>query len=147
MCQQPLQKRWNVQGRDQRLQLFMCCGLRWEDLRDRWAHANSCLLLTSCLGVINLQSFSSGKFLYLITEGANCAGEGNNISRGVVKIFLKLATFSSTLLTDVYECASNPCKNGGTCKDGINGFNCSCAAGYDGKTCETGELTRIYVLS
>ena len=28
-----------------------------------------------------------------------------------------------------HECASNPCKNGGTCKDGINSFTCTCAAG------------------
>ena len=70
VCQQPLQKRWNVQGRDQRLQLFMCCGLRWQDLRDRWAHTNLCHILTSCLGEINLHSFSSGKFLYLIAQGS-----------------------------------------------------------------------------
>ena len=30
-------------------------------------------------------------------------------------------------------CKSNPCQNGGTCKDGA----CSCATGYSGKMCET----------
>ena len=29
-------------------------------------------------------------------------------------------------------CQSNPCKNGGTCKDGA----CSCEPGFSGKTCE-----------
>lgn len=38
---------------------------------------------------------------------------------------------------DVDECASNPCQNGGTCKDGINSFTCQCPPGYTGIQCET----------
>merc|ERR1712072_752637 len=38
---------------------------------------------------------------------------------------------------NIDECAPNPCKNGGTCKDGVNSFTCTCAAGYSGDTCET----------
>ena len=34
---------------------------------------------------------------------------------------------------------SNPCVNGGTCKEGINGYNCSCPAGYIGASCEKGK--------
>jgi len=29
-----------------------------------------------------------------------------------------------------------PCKNNGTCKDGINSYSCQCANGYDGSDCE-----------
>uniref|UniRef100_A0A8C7YEY0 Sushi, nidogen and EGF-like domain-containing protein 1 n=1 Tax=Oryzias sinensis TaxID=183150 RepID=A0A8C7YEY0_9TELE len=39
---------------------------------------------------------------------------------------------------DVDECASNPCQNGGTCKDHTNSFSCECPAGYTGLQCETG---------
>jgi len=45
-----------------------------------------------------------------------------------------------TLFPDVDECASNPCRNSGTCVDLIDGYNCSCAAGYTGVKCETGKL-------
>ncbi|XP_041862481.1 sushi, nidogen and EGF-like domain-containing protein 1 isoform X2 [Melanotaenia boesemani] len=38
---------------------------------------------------------------------------------------------------DVDECASNPCQNGGTCKDQINSFICECPPGYTGIHCET----------
>ena len=31
--------------------------------------------------------------------------------------------------TEVIECDSNPCQNGGFCKDHVNGYNCSCVSG------------------
>ena len=41
-------------------------------------------------------------------------------------------------VTDINECDSNPCQNGGTCTDGVNGYTCGCADGYTGTHCETG---------
>ena len=43
------------------------------------------------------------------------------------------------LKTDIDDCASHPCKNNGSCSDRVNGFNCSCAAGFNGTQCETGH--------
>ena len=40
---------------------------------------------------------------------------------------------------DIDECASNPCQNGATCTDGVNGFSCSCAPGFSGELCELGK--------
>ncbi|CAH1271145.1 CRB2 [Branchiostoma lanceolatum] len=40
---------------------------------------------------------------------------------------------------DVDECASDPCQNGGTCEDEVNGYTCTCAEGYVGDHCETGK--------
>lgn len=37
---------------------------------------------------------------------------------------------------DIDECASLPCKNNGTCYDGMNSFVCECAEGFTGTTCE-----------
>ncbi|XP_017095248.2 cubilin homolog [Drosophila bipectinata] len=47
----------------------------------------------------------------------------------------------STLLTLVYnlaqdECQGSPCKNGGTCYDAYKAFQCVCASGWQGPTCE-----------
>ena len=49
-------------------------------------------------------------------------------------------TFESIFSTpDIDECASSPCQNGGTCTDMVDGYNCTCAAGYDGENCEYGS--------
>ena len=39
--------------------------------------------------------------------------------------------------TDINECSSNSCSNNGTCSDLINGYRCSCAAGFTGINCQT----------
>lgn len=43
-------------------------------------------------------------------------------------------------LTDIDECSSGPCQNGGTCLDQINNFECLCVTGYTGHQCETGII-------
>jgi surface protein len=36
---------------------------------------------------------------------------------------------------DIDDCASNPCKNNGTCTDDVGLYNCTCTVGYKGKNC------------
>ncbi|XP_039297622.1 uncharacterized protein LOC111045476 isoform X2 [Nilaparvata lugens] len=38
--------------------------------------------------------------------------------------------------TDIDECASDPCLNGGTCIDEVDAFFCECRNGFKGETCE-----------
>jgi len=45
------------------------------------------------------------------------------------------------IFSDIDECSSNPCQNLGTCNGGVNMYTCTCAAGYTGDNCETGEIT------
>ena len=40
--------------------------------------------------------------------------------------------------TDIDECDSNPCQNNGTCNDEVNGYTCTCAAGFTGTECAIG---------
>lgn len=41
--------------------------------------------------------------------------------------------------SDIDECALIPCKNGGSCTDGINEYSCACVPGYTGSDCEISE--------
>ena len=43
------------------------------------------------------------------------------------------------LIADIDNCLVEPCKNGGVCKDLRAAFSCTCAPGYTGDTCETGD--------
>ncbi|KAM4712992.1 protein jagged-2b isoform 2-T2 [Anableps anableps] len=37
---------------------------------------------------------------------------------------------------NINDCISNPCKNGGTCIDGLNSFQCFCPDGWEGQLCD-----------
>ncbi len=53
-----------------------------------------------------------------------------------LNIIISLSLF---VLTDIDDCQSNPCQNGGTCIDEINSFVCLCLPSYGGATCEKGN--------
>ncbi len=43
----------------------------------------------------------------------------------------------SSCEVQIDECQSQPCLHGGSCHDHINGFSCTCLAGFQGERCET----------
>ena len=47
-----------------------------------------------------------------------------------------------TLITDIDECASYPCDNGGNCTDLADGYECSCLPGFTGSDCESSMLSQ-----
>jgi len=42
---------------------------------------------------------------------------------------------------DIDDCRPNHCQNGGTCMDKVNGYECSCARGFEDQNCTTGNIT------
>ena len=43
------------------------------------------------------------------------------------------------LISELKECKSNPCRNGATCVDKLNGYICDCGSNkYSGVHCEQG---------
>ena len=40
--------------------------------------------------------------------------------------------------SDIDECSSSPCQNGGQCQDEVNKYTCTCDPGYEGSDCKTG---------
>ena len=49
------------------------------------------------------------------------------------------------VVTDILECASNPCLNGGVCEEHINYYTCQCPPGTTGYNCD-GKYTHIKTL-
>ena len=49
--------------------------------------------------------------------------------------------FAFYLFSDIYECLSSPCQNGGVCEDLIDEYYCACAEGWEGVNCETSKFT------
>ena len=42
--------------------------------------------------------------------------------------------------TDIDECGSSPCQNGGQCVDGLDSYSCQCPASMAGQHCERQQL-------
>lgn len=45
-----------------------------------------------------------------------------------------------SVLSEILECSSNPCQNGGTCEDKVNKYSCNCPLPYIGVNCEVSTL-------
>lgn len=43
------------------------------------------------------------------------------------------------------NCNPEPCRNGGTCSDGLGDFSCACPLGYDGKNCSIGIAVNLWL--
>lgn len=43
------------------------------------------------------------------------------------------------LFTDIDECASAPCQNGGTCVNLEDSFKCECPPAWEGNVCQFGK--------
>ena len=77
-------------------------------------------------------------------NGVNCQRSEfkTNLSHTLIYCTLIFSIFTlCVFFSDINECSSSPCQNGGTCVDGINRYSCSCVAGYNGANCQTSTLS------
>ena len=63
----------------------------------------------------------------------------SSCARFRTKLQLLFLTHILLCFTDINECSSNPCRNGGTCRDGVNSYTCNCVTGYNGVHCQTSK--------
>lgn len=51
-----------------------------------------------------------------------------------------------SLFVDINDCAGDPCENGASCVDEVDGYRCDCVPGYEGNQCEISRSnTEIYL--
>ena len=43
---------------------------------------------------------------------------------------------------DIDDCVEAPCKNGGSCEDGVASFSCLCGPGFTGELCQSSNVCR-----
>ena len=56
-----------------------------------------------------------------------------------VYVLARVLNAVSGIFTEIDECESDPCQNGGTCNEGVNGYQCDCPPFISGINCETGK--------
>lgn len=47
-------------------------------------------------------------------------------------------------ITDIDDCASDPCQNGGSCVDGFFSYECNCADGWTAWDCDYSNTTLYF---
>ncbi|KAJ8019252.1 Fibropellin-3 [Holothuria leucospilota] len=72
----------------------------------------------------------SGKYDH-ISKYANIA----KMSTGAQRYCSPSRSQASQQETDINECDSSPCQNGGICTDHLNYYTCRCLSGFSGPTC------------
>jgi len=114
-------------------------------------HVLAKAMLSLCEVQVFAKSASCVPSLFVSTHKAvvkaapKCAGNSNGVLPGKFLCGCSAGYSGSTCTTDVDECASSPCVNGGACTDSrvlqqpmvrTGAFKCACKNGFSGGRCE-----------
>ena len=81
------------------------------------------------------------KLFAALCEAGTCSGNGDclYVSEYETQCSCDDGYTDSDCSTDIDDCASDPCANGGTCEDYVDGFHCICDSPWTGDTCGEGN--------
>uniref|UniRef100_A0A672ZM02 Delta-like protein n=1 Tax=Sphaeramia orbicularis TaxID=375764 RepID=A0A672ZM02_9TELE len=105
-------------------------GKTCSELKDH-CKTNQCKVIDSC--TVAVATNDSQKGVWHISSNV-CGPHGRCISLPAGNFSCSCEPgFTGTYCHEnINDCASSPCKNGGTCIDGINSFHCFCPDGWEG---------------
>ncbi|XP_061097419.1 protein jagged-2-like isoform X1 [Conger conger] len=95
--------------------------------------SSSCEVIDSC--TIAVETNSSGEVHHVASSV--CGPHGRCVSEpaGNFSCVCQPGFTGSYCHENVNDCAAFPCRNGGTCVDGVNSFQCVCLEGWEGRLC------------
>ncbi|KAI1897769.1 hypothetical protein AGOR_G00086680 [Albula goreensis] len=94
-----------------------------------------CEVIDSC--TIAVASNDSGESVRRITSSV-CGPHGRCVSKptGNFSCACEPGFIGIYCHENINDCAASPCRNGGTCIDGVNSFQCMCPEGWEGRLCD-----------
>uniref|UniRef100_A0A665X7A8 Delta-like protein n=1 Tax=Echeneis naucrates TaxID=173247 RepID=A0A665X7A8_ECHNA len=109
-------------------------GKTCSELKDH-CKTNQCQVIDSC--TVAVATNNTQKRVWHISSNV-CGPHGRCISLPAGNFSCSCEPgFTGTYCHEnINDCASLPCKNGGTCIDGINSFQCFCPDGWEGSLCD-----------
>uniref|UniRef100_A0A8D3DTK9 Delta-like protein n=1 Tax=Scophthalmus maximus TaxID=52904 RepID=A0A8D3DTK9_SCOMX len=109
-------------------------GKTCSELKDH-CKTNQCQVIDSC--TVAVATNDTQKRVWHISSNV-CGPHGRCISLPAGNFSCSCEPgFTGTYCHEnINDCASSPCKNGGTCIDGINSFQCFCPDGWEGSLCD-----------
>ncbi|XP_017294603.1 protein jagged-2 isoform X1 [Kryptolebias marmoratus] len=109
-------------------------GQTCSELKDH-CKTNQCQVIDSC--TVAVATNDTAQKVWHISSNV-CGPHGHCISRPAGNFSCSCDPgFTGTYCHEnINDCASSPCKNGGTCIDGISSFECICPDGWEGTLCD-----------
>ncbi|KAF7200946.1 protein jagged-2 isoform X2 [Nothobranchius furzeri] len=109
-------------------------GKTCSELKDH-CKTNQCQVIDSCTVAVATND-TQQQVWHILSNICGPHGRCISLPAGNFSCSCDLGFTGTYCHENVNDCASSPCKNGGTCIDGINSFECVCPDGWEGTICE-----------